>query len=62
MAFVVLSSGRLLTATEMAFFELNAARAASTVGLPYSIGFASGTSTPFYLATGARATLKAKLD
>lgn len=61
-ATVVLSSGRLLSPTEMAFFDANAARAESASSLPSSIGFARGTAIPFRLATGGRATLVVRVD
>ena len=61
-ATVVLSSGRLLNAAEMAFFDANAARAEATVALPFSIGFASGMTLPFRLATGGRATIVTRVD
>ena len=61
-AYVVLSYGRLLSPAEMAFFNANAARAESTAGLPSSVGFSGGTTVPFYLATGGRARLHARLQ
>lgn len=56
-ATVVVSFGRLLSADEMAYFDHMAARGAATEPLFYSSGFVSGTTNPFYLATGGRATL-----
>lgn len=56
-ATVVVSLDRLLSADEMAFFDHMAARGAAREPLFYSSGFVSGTTSPFYLATGRRATL-----
>jgi hypothetical protein len=61
-AYVVLSYGGLLSPSEMAFFNANAARAESTIGLPSSVGFSGGTAVPFFLATGGRARLHARLQ
>ncbi len=55
---IVLSAGRLLTETEMAFYDAMSARGAATTELFYSSGGASGMAKPFYLATAGRATLE----
>ena len=57
-ATIVLSAGRLLTASEMAFFHHMAARGSATEELRFTSGFASGMTKPFHLATGGRGTLK----
>jgi hypothetical protein len=54
---VVLSTGRLLTAQEMAFFDHLAARGEARAPLHYVSGFASGTSNPFFVATKGRGQL-----
>jgi hypothetical protein len=56
-ASIVLSAGRLLTPDEMAFFDHMSARAEVTSELRFTEGFSSGTTKPFFLATGGRATL-----
>jgi hypothetical protein len=61
LATLVLSSGRLLSADEMAFFEHMAARGEATLRLRYTSGFANGSSKPFYVATGGRARLTTTL-
>jgi hypothetical protein len=58
---VVLSTGRLLTAQEMAFFDLMAARGEARTPLRYVAGFASGTSNPFFVATKGRGQLVTRL-
>jgi hypothetical protein len=60
-AVVVLSYGRLLTASEMAFFDAAAARGETTVQLQSSIGLAMSAAPGFFLATGGRATMKTRL-
>jgi hypothetical protein len=60
-ATIVLSKDRLLSDTEMAFFDNMAARAAATTELTFASGFYRGTTLPFYLATGKRATLSSEL-
>lgn len=60
-ATVVLSSGGMLTRDEMSFFEYMAARGEQRVGLPFSDGLIRGTTLPFYIATGGRATLVTRL-
>jgi hypothetical protein len=58
---VVLSTGRLLTAQEMAFFDHMAARGEARTPLRYVSGFASGTSNPFFVATKGRGQLVTRL-
>jgi hypothetical protein len=58
---LVLSSGRLLNASEMAFFDHMAARGEATSPLTYTSGLDRGTGLPFYLATGKRASLTTRL-
>jgi hypothetical protein len=50
-AVVVISRDRLLTDDEMAVLEYFAARGEATTSLPFTAGFARGTTKPFYLAT-----------
>ena len=59
---LVLSTDGLLSDEEMAFFDHMAARGESVVPLPFSEGFLSGTTLPFHLATGQRATLATEVD
>jgi hypothetical protein len=54
---IVLSTGRLLSADEMAFFDHMAARGEATTPLPFTSGLARGTTKPFYVATKQRARL-----
>jgi len=54
---IVLSHGRLLDESEMAFFDHMAARGAARDELPFTGGLVRGTAKPFFLATGGRATL-----
>lgn len=61
LATLVLSSGRLLTPSEMAFFDHMAARGQAKTELAYDGGFVRSTTKPFYLATGKRATLATTL-
>jgi hypothetical protein len=56
-ATIVLSAGRLLTADELSFFDHMAARGEATTPLPYTSGFAFGTTLPFALATNGRGQL-----
>ena len=56
-ATIVLSNQRLLTASEMAFFDHMAARGESVVELHFDLGLARGVAKPFYLATGGLGTL-----
>jgi len=58
---LVLSAGRLLTASEMAFFDYMAARGEAMSPLTYTSGLARGTTLPFYLATGKRASLTTRM-
>jgi hypothetical protein len=60
-AVVVLSYGRLLTASEMAFFDAAAARAETRVALRSVSGLVTVDASGFYLATGGRATLRTRL-
>jgi len=60
-ATVVLSTGRLLSADEMAFFEHMALRGEATERLRFTSGFAAGMSRPFYVATGGRGRLTTTL-
>jgi hypothetical protein len=63
LATVVLSYGRLLSPSEMAYFDAAAARIESTTAFPVTTGFATAVpSSPFRVATGGRATLHARLD
>lgn len=62
LATLVLSAGRLLTASEMAFFDHMAARGQAKTELAYDSGFVRGaTAKPFFLAVGRRATLSTTL-
>lgn len=62
-ATVVLSYGRLLSASEMAYFDAAASRIESTTAFQVTTGFATAaTSSPFFVATGGRARLHARLD
>jgi hypothetical protein len=54
---IVLSTGRLLSADEMAFFDYLAGRGEATVALRFTSGFANGTTLPFFLATNGRGQL-----
>jgi hypothetical protein len=60
-ATVVLSRGRLLTNSEVSFFEHMAARGEAQTTLPYAAGSVTGLTKPFYLATGGRGRIDAKL-
>jgi hypothetical protein len=60
-ATVVLSEGRLLSPTELAFVDHMAARGSANTPLPYTSGFVSGFTLPFVLATGGRARLYTSL-
>jgi hypothetical protein len=61
-ATVVLSYGRLLTASEMAFFDRAAARAETLVPLQSQTGLVLSTASGFNVATGGRATVKTRLQ
>lgn len=60
-ATIVLSTGRLLSPEEMAFFNHMAARGEATTELHFTSGFWEGTTKPFYLATGGRGTLSTRV-
>jgi hypothetical protein len=60
-ACVVLSYGRLLTPSEMAFFDYASARAETRTPLTAVSGLATTTAPGFFLATGGRATLTTRL-
>jgi hypothetical protein len=57
MASIILSVGGLLTVDEMTFFDHMSARGQATSELPFTSGFLSGTTKPFFLATDGRATI-----
>jgi hypothetical protein len=57
MASIILSADSLLNVDEMAFFNHMSARGEATSELPFTSGFLSGTTKPFFLATDSRATL-----
>ncbi len=61
LATVVLSAGRLLTPTELAFFDHQAARGEATTPLGASEGYLRYTTLPFHLATDRRARLVTRL-
>jgi hypothetical protein len=61
-ATIVLSRNRLLTQDEMAFFDYMAARGEQRVALQYFDGTSRGTTLPFFVATGGRATLATLLS
>jgi hypothetical protein len=61
LATIVLSKDRLLSAAEMAFFDHLAARGEATTELPFTSGRVQGTTKPFFLATGRRATLSTRV-
>lgn len=56
-ATIVVTKERLLNEDEMAFFDYFAARGESSEPLLFSAGLEKGTTTPFFLATGKRASL-----
>ena len=58
---IVLSRGRLLTNTELWYFDYVAARAEATAGLPQLGDQTLITAKPFYLATGKRGRLQATI-
>jgi hypothetical protein len=58
---VILSSGRLLSASEMAFFDHVAKRGETRVSLPSQAGFSAQDALGFFQATGGRATLRMAL-
>ena len=61
MATIVLTRGGILTREEFAFFEHVAARGEKTLALPFANGITRGTTQPFFLATGGRATLSTRI-
>jgi hypothetical protein len=58
---IVLSTARLLTAQEMAFFDHMAARGEARTPLRFVSGFSSGMSNPFFVATKGRGQLITRL-
>ena len=58
---IVLSRGRLLTNTELWFFDHMVTRGEASAALPYQIGLNRGDTRPFSLATGNRGRLQATL-
>jgi hypothetical protein len=61
-AVVVISRDRLLTDDEMAILEYFAARGEATTSLPFTAGFARGTTKPFYVATRGLGRVDLRLD
>jgi len=61
-AVVVISRDRLLTDDEMAILEYFAARGEATTTLPFTAGFARGTTKPFYVATRGLGRVDLRLD
>ncbi|HSM06507.1 MAG TPA: Ig domain-containing protein [Longimicrobiales bacterium] len=61
LATIVVSKDRLLTTEELEFFNHLAARGQAREELHFTSGFSSGTTLPFYLATGGRATLTTRV-
>ncbi len=59
---LVVTRDRVLDDQEMAVFDYFAARGESEVPLPYTSGLGGGTTNPFYVATGSRATLNTSVD
>ena len=60
-ATILVSALRPLSQTEMDFFEVMSARGEASTPLPFSAGFASGTTLPFALATRNRGSLSTTL-
>jgi hypothetical protein len=56
-AATLIISDALLSASEMAYYDFMTRRADMTTSVPATDGFLQKGGTPFYLATGARATL-----
>jgi hypothetical protein len=56
-AATLIISDDLLSASEMAYYDFMTRRADMTTSVPATDGFSQKKGTPFYLATGARATL-----
>ena len=61
MATIVLTRGGVLTRQELSFFEHVAARGEQSLPLPFSNGITRGTTQPFFLATGGRASLSTNI-
>ena len=61
-AVLVISRDRLLTDDEMAVLEYFAARGEATTSLPFTAGFARGTTKPFYVATRGLGRVDLRLD
>ena len=61
LACVILSYGRLMTASEMAFFDAACARAETRTPLTTLAGLVTQTAPGFFVATGGRATLTTRL-
>ena len=61
-AVLVISRDRLLTDDEMAVLEYFAARGEATTTLPFTAGFARGTTKPFYVATRGLGRVDLRLD
>jgi hypothetical protein len=61
-AVLVISRDRLLTDDEMAVLEYFAARGEATTSLPFTAGFARGTTKPFYVATRGLGHVDLRLD
>jgi hypothetical protein len=62
LAAIILSKDRLLSSSELSFFNYMAARGEATTELRFTSGFVSGMTKPFYLATGGRATLTTRIQ
>jgi hypothetical protein len=56
-AATIIISDALLSASEMAYYDFMTRRADMTTSVPAADGFVQKGGTPFYLATGGRATL-----
>jgi len=61
-ATIIVSSDRLLSATELRYFDHMAARGELSRQLSYSSGFTKGSAKPFHLATSGRGTLDARIS
>jgi hypothetical protein len=61
MGTIVLTRGGILTRQEMAFFEHMAVRGEQSLPLPFANGITRGTTQPFFLATGGRASLSTRI-
>jgi hypothetical protein len=62
LAAIILSKDRLLSSSELSFFNHMAERGEATTELRFTSGFVSGMTKPFYLATGGRATLTTRIQ